>query len=144
MYYNLTANEKDIIIQTAMRHGLYPAQAYEFVAYAFDYTMDKVQGYEQRRRLVTADEFIRVLLALTTREMGCMAAYVFQDWRIRTATDIGVIVLHLVDVDAVFDSDAIKYHKQEAEILQDFNSVRVDFQEKLRHDWSGGGTEIWQ
>jgi len=132
---------EDIIIKTSMQYQMYPAAAYIYVAHAFEYAMNSIQGFEQCRRLITADEFTRLLTELAMLELGCMAADVFSDWRIKAAADIGTIIEHLIIADALFDAYAMQADGG-AELIQDFNSLDIDFLEKLRYNWSVRETEI--
>ncbi len=70
----------------------YRSEAYDFVAAAVNYTVEKLP----RRRHVSARELLDGARELAEREYGAVASLVLNEWGIYTAHDVGFLVYRMI------------------------------------------------
>jgi uncharacterized repeat protein (TIGR04138 family) len=90
----------DAVERIRERDPRYRREAYGFVMAALGWTVralppDRLN--DPVRRHLSGQELLRGVIALGRQEFGVMAPTVFQEWGLRTSSDLGVLVFQLVD-----------------------------------------------
>lgn len=86
---NAAMHHVDDLAGIATDHGLFPIEAYAFVAEAMQHIAS--DGH------VTADELVDGLLALAAERYGLLARTVLRSWGLRSSREVGLVTFHLVE-----------------------------------------------
>jgi len=97
-------------------------EAYPFVMEALEYTLDSIG----ERRHVSAGELIDGFCRYSKDRFGLLAADVLQNWSIRSAFDVGLVVFQLVEAGVLA--------RQESDQLEDFD-LDVDLRRALEEQY---------
>lgn len=108
--------------QIRERDPRYARDAYAFVMDGLDHT---VSALEERRH-VTARELLYGLCAFAREKFGMLAFDVLQSWGIRSGSDVGAIVFHLIDAGIL--------SRRDEDAREDFDTP-LDFKQALEDSY---------
>lgn len=107
----------DAVQAVITRDSRYDAGAYYFLKDALDFTVKRAieQSKQGEHRHVSAGELIHGFRDLALEEFGPMASTLMSEWRIKTCSDIGVMVFQLIEEGA--------FGKQDSDTEEDFSNI---------------------
>ena len=85
--------------QLAVRHGVYPVEAYVFVGEGLHHSTRTlgIQDAEGAGRHISAHQLVAGILELASMRFGCLANSVLRSWSLRCSEDIGEVTFHLIE-----------------------------------------------
>ncbi|NWK55670.1 hypothetical protein HW115_08610 [Verrucomicrobiaceae bacterium N1E253] len=107
----------DAVQAVITRDARYDVGAYYFLKDALDFTVKRAmdESASGEHRHVSASELIHGFRDLAVQQFGPMASTMMSEWRIKTCSDIGVMVFQLIDEGA--------FGKQDSDTEEDFSNI---------------------